>query len=185
MEYIHGLDIRTFLEHADHEMIDAFVDELCDILDLLSDRKYDMIDSSVFENKIRTITSGDPYIEKWLLERDWHAFPDTESHGDMTFENMIVGGDGIVFIDFLDGISSYQLDYAKILQDARCYWFMRDRPSKNIAIKCDYIAQQLKEEYDTGRDDQLVVFHLYRILPYCRREKDTKFVIEAIDRIIQ
>tara|TARA_Y100000034_G_scaffold136852_1_gene216396 strand:+ start:4357 stop:5106 length:750 start_codon:yes stop_codon:yes gene_type:complete len=183
MKYISGMDVRTFLENSDKRNLDHFIDLLLESLILLLSTGYGIIDNEEFENKIKSISES-IWIENWLLKQDWNDIPKSQSHGDMTFENMIITDDKIVYIDFLDGIDSYMLDYAKLLQDAQCYWFMRDNISQMVATKCDYIASELKKMYGTEKDDQLLVFQLYRILPYCKEQKYKKFIYTAIEEII-
>ena len=119
-----------------------------------------------------------------LKEHNWSGLPASQSHGDLTFENLLVRQDGrVVFIDFdVPDQSSWWLDVAKLFQDLFGHWCLRHLvladPEGIEALNAQLamsraaatVAVRLAETIPGGPDRlaPLVAFHLLRTLPYAR-----------------
>lgn len=128
-----------------------------------------------------------------LSERDWTGIPASPSHGDLTFENILVGQGGrIVFIDCDEPwVSSYWLDIAKLFQDAAGHWCLRalyrDGAPRiallNAVQKIERLVPSLLD-FAAGADPalparlpQLAAIHLFRTVPYASDAATRSFAL--------
>ena len=136
-----------------------------------------------------------------LKRRDWSGVPASQSHGDLTLENLLVQQDGrIVFIDFdVPEQSSWWLDIAKLFQDLTGHWCLRNLvlsdPEGIEALNAQLamsraaadIAPRLAEAIPGGIDRlaPLVAFHLMRTLPYARNPLVVEYVLQRIGAVLE
>lgn len=136
-----------------------------------------------------------------LILRPWQGVPDTSGHGDLTFDNIIVTADGgFVAIDFDEpDPSSLWLDLAKLRQDTHGLWCLRPRGpvetgGARFADAVEALAP-LRRVVDTvsravapdslAMLPQMTIFHLLRILPYCRDEPTAAYVVERAQALAE
>jgi tRNA A-37 threonylcarbamoyl transferase component Bud32 len=136
-----------------------------------------------------------------LKERDWSGIPASQSHGDLTLENLLVRQDGhIVFIDFdVPEQSSWWLDIAKLFQDLTGHWCLRhlvlSDPEGIEALNAQLamsraaagIAPLLAKAIPggEGRLAPLIAFHLLRTLPYARQPLVVDYVLQRIGAVLE
>jgi aminoglycoside phosphotransferase (APT) family kinase protein len=107
----------------------------------------------------------------------------TAAHGDLTFENILVGRKGQLWL--IDTIESpfdhYWLDWSKLFQDCEGRWHMhRGRP---ISVSVTWwlrnrwmdAAARLAPDYPS-RHYLLLALTFARILPYARSARDSEYV---------
>lgn len=139
MAYVSGLDFRQVCLNRPMSWIDAFVNVLFDTVDKMYDAKINLKLEPLFQSKIRSIEQalyenelcdvGQLNLALTALKNhDFGSVPATESHGDLTMENIIFqSNDAITFIDVLDGeLESVWLDIAKLLYDLEIGWSLRE-----------------------------------------------------------
>ena len=102
----------------------------------------------------------------------------------MAFENILVSGDKLFFIDFLDSfIESTIADYSKILQDITLGWSWRNERFtpyiKNISIM-NMITDRIGEK-DLEMINRMLVINIFRIFPYIKSEKDKLFLYKCLE----
>lgn len=138
MEYIGGLDFKQACLGRPMSWIDQFVTTLFEYLEKLHRSPINLSLAPLFQTKIRGIRqalasnvhcdySRLTGILTQLENYDFSHVPGTESHGDMTMENIIFRSDlSIAFIDVLDGeLETVWLDIAKLLYDLEVGWSLR------------------------------------------------------------
>ncbi len=156
MEYIHGINFSMYFQKETlyncMEMIDL-------ITSFQTKTKKIDIKNEVI-NKIQNIeldsnTKEILTLNNWLVDIGY-------GHGDLTFENIIIGKNDIYLIDFLDSfIDGPLVDESKILQDAFCYWSFKDKdsaPRRKLLSVC--------ERFNSKQHYYMLLLHLVRILPY-------------------
>ncbi len=85
---------------------------------------------ALFHDKISDIAQKVPpsrllgRVTARLQTLNWSGIPASSSHGDLTFENILITPDGdVTFIDCDEPFaSSWQLDLGKLFQDAAGFW---------------------------------------------------------------
>ena len=207
MEFVEGLDLLEAVDAWGIDVLTRFADRVVEILGACSQLRDGTLASSLFTGKLQQVratipptidAAGRRTVEELvdrMLMLDWSGIPATASHGDLTLENIIVRHDGtLAFIDFLDGpLSSVCLDIAKLQQDTRSFWKLRPRDTdwpepgmldRVILLKylddlfCDRLADFLPEL--AGRRNQLLLFQLLRIVPYCRDAAVAVFLVHRL-----
>lgn len=142
------------------------------------------------DSKMRFFSVSDAFGR--LRRFDWSWATESFCHGDMTFENMILGmGGDIYLIDFLDSFyDSWVIDVAKMLQDAELRWHYRYENvlNNNLEIRLLCLKESMLaviREHPMGHQIFETVYHtmllnVLRIIPYCK-DTETK---DWIDRQI-
>jgi len=154
--------------------------------------------TALFHDKISDIAQKAPpshllgRVTARLHALNWSGIPASSSHGDMTFENILVTPDGnVTFIDCDEPFaSSWQLDLGKLFQDAAGFWCLRslDKPSIGAAERLTQLATEftaLAPEIAPGRLRQFAALHLLRTLPYSKSEDMVAFAVRAAARVLR
>ena len=124
MEYIHGLDMKSYLAVRDTKRLTEF---LINVLSEFSENVYMTDYTDVYIDKLKYIKlpSEMLFTKEQLLEKLPKRLPRSKYFGDLTLENIIYGEDGQFY--FIDGMTSeydsYIFDIAKLRQDLECKWF--------------------------------------------------------------
>ena len=156
------------------------------------------LSASLFHDKISDIAQRVPpsrlfgRVTARLHALDWSGIPASSSHGDLTFENILLSPDGdVTFIDCDEPFaSSWQLDLGKLFQDAAGFWCLRalDKPSIGAAERLTQIASEfhaLAPEIAPARLKQFAALHLLRTLPYSKSEDMVAFAVRAAARVLK
>jgi hypothetical protein len=122
-----------------------------------------------------------------LSAMDWSGIPASASHGDLTFENILVAPDGgVVFIDCDEPFaSSWYLDLGKLFQDAVGHWCIRAAPSIGAAEKLAHWARDFGALAPDARLAQFAALHLLRTVPYARSGDTASFAVRAALRLLE
>lgn len=155
--------------------------------------------AQAFHRKIEDIaTAAEPSallarVTSRLLAMDWSGIPASPGHGDLTFENILVTPEGgVVFIDCDEPFaSSWQLDLAKLFQDAAGGWCIRAAPSIGAAerlIELGRAFRALAKSLDPAlpeRLNQFAALHLLRTVPYAESHETASFAVRAAARVLR
>jgi RIO-like serine/threonine protein kinase len=166
MEYIHGLDIRSYLKIYPYEGLLNFI---LDTLERFRQNSIPKDYSQVYLYKLSKINlqSDLGFTKQELFDRLPKILPASTYHGDMTLENIIYNTNTGKFV-LIDPVTteydSYIFDIAKMRQDLHCGWFIRHDPAM-IDVKIKHIQQQLFSHYPESNDDYLLILMLLRV--YC------------------
>lgn len=200
MEYVKGVALSQYIKTIEAYRIKDFIGGL--VADLLSsDAVPNNYANSIFQDKIadlrrKTAPLGIDTIDRavqMLGDYDWSAFDMANCHGDLTLENIIVKGEQIYLIDFLDSFyDSIYIDLGKMLQDVIAQWsFRQDKvTSPNTLIRLKIFKDLLIDKISGDREILLRVYHalllhLVRIIPYTKDEYTRNYVVEKMDLTIK
>lgn len=182
MEYIHNLDIKTYMIKYGISNIVSFIKN---VIDLFSRETIDLDFSSVYEEKLNKIDfSVFSFSKEQLFQRLPKILPSSEYHGDFTLENILfdIRQNKFVLIDPLTTeYNSFVFDLAKLRQDLICKWFIRNDKSYNDS--------KLKSMFDElnflpyMNDNSLLILMLLRILPYTKQNDDKIFLKREIEKL--
>ena len=138
MEYIHGLDMKSYLYVRDTK---RFTEFLINILTLLS-QEVNIIDyTKIYREKLNNIklSSETVFTKEQLIEKLPKKLPRSKYFGDLTLENIIYRENGQFYL--IDGMTSeydsYIFDIAKLRQDLECNWFLKGNKS--------YLVEKIKK----------------------------------------
>ena len=168
MEYIHGLDMKSYLAVRDTKRLTDF---LIDILSKFSEvgNMSDYTDVYVDKLKYIKLPSDMLFTKEQLLEKLPKRLPRSKYFGDLTLENIIYGEDGqFYFIDCMTSeYDSYIFDIAKLRQDLECKWFLRNSDYK-LDVKLENIQDKLLEKFELANDNYILILMLLRVYRYTK-----------------
>ncbi|HTT97875.1 MAG TPA: phosphotransferase [Rhizomicrobium sp.] len=176
----------------------AILSAIAELIALFRTNETDALPKALFHDKISDIaqkvqpSSLLGRVAARLHTLDWSGIPASSSHGDLTFENILIAPDGrIVFIDCDEPFaSSWQLDLGKLYQDAAGFWCLRslDKPSIGAAERLTQLASlftTIAPEIAPQRLRQFAALHLLRTVPYSRSDETVGFALRAAARILK
>lgn len=199
MEYIRGITLAEYIGRMEIGKIRGFVNSLITSI-LVIDESMDS-DEQPFKEKIESLKASlygkknkevDSAID--LLENhDWSKFVKTPCHGDMTLENIIIKGDQVYLIDFLDSFyDSWLIDAGTLLQDVLVMWSYRHLESVNIntvlrlMVFKDILVDSIKNRIGTEYIEiyYALLLKIVRIFPYCKDDKTYTFLVSKVRDIM-
>ncbi len=126
---------------------------------------------------------------------DWSGIPVSISHGDLTFENILIAPDGVVsFIDCDEPFaSSWWLDVGKLFQDVAGAWCLHTLAAPSVGaterlVRFDGELRKLAAELAPALPSRLLQFaalHLLRTVPYSKSETAVVFAIRRAARLLE
>ena len=184
MEYIHGLDMKSYLAVRDTKRLtDFLIDTLSKFSDDVSMNDY----TNVYKDKLKYIKLPSEIIftKEQLLEKLPKRLPRSKYFGDLTLENIIYGENGQFHL--LDGMTSeydsYIFDIAKLRQDLECKWFLRDT-NLLLDVKVENIQDKILERFELANNNYLLILMLLRVYRYTKPfSKEEKLLIKEMNRL--
>ena len=182
MEYIHGLDIKTYLKsHQPNRLLQFLIET---IEQLMGDEKLKDY-TEIYKAKLQEIDfSLLPFTSAQLLAQLPAQLPQSNYVGDLTLENIIYTEDGFYLIDCATiEYDSYIFDIAKLRQDLDLHWFTRNSDVV-LDVKTNFISQQLCERYPLADNDYLLILMLLRVYRHAAvGSQEHEFLLEGIKRL--
>ena len=180
MEYLHGLDIKSYLRTNNYKKVLGFI---LSILDKLSSNAVDKDYTETYIKKLQEISFDEmPFTREQLLERLPKILPSSNYHGDLTLENIIWTEDrGFFLIDCATiEYDSYIFDIAKLRQDLELGWFTR-KDNAMLNVKTKYIQEKILQQHPTANNDYLLILMLLRVYRHSRPDTlERNFLLEGI-----
>ncbi len=184
MEYVHGLDIKTYLRTNHYELLLQFIFRVLDdfsISVVLKDY------SEVYKQKLNEINFENYFVftKDQLYEKLPKMLPQSEYHGDMTLENILHSDTkGFLLIDCqTTEYDSYVFDIAKMRQDLECGWFTRN-DHLSLEVKSKHIQQEILKRYPLANDDYLLILMLFRVFRYTSpNSAERDFIVKGINTL--
>ncbi len=166
MEYIHGLDMKSYLSVRDTRRLTDF---LINILTFFSENKQMVDYTEIYKDRLKYIklSSDTVFTKEQLLEKLPKILPRSKYFGDLTLENIIYCEDGQFYL--IDGMTSeydsYIFDIAKLRQDLECKWFLRNT-KLYLDVKVENIQDKLLEKFELANNNYLLILMLLRVYRY-------------------
>lgn len=186
MEYIHGLDMATYLSyHNPSDLIKFLIQSILVLPVQHNSVSFDtVIKAKLGVANIDWNSLG--FVASDLISRfEGRQFPLTNYLGDLTLENILYDTktNRFVFIDLITSeYTSYVFDLAKLNQDLECKWFIRQK-SVNLDDKLLTIKQALAREFPLIACRDLTILMLLRVLPYCKNNSDKLYITNEVKRL--
>jgi RIO-like serine/threonine protein kinase len=184
MEYIHGLDMKSYLAVRDTKRLTDF---LISVLSEFSEDVYMTDYTDVYIDKLKYIKlpSEMLFTKEQLLEKLPKRLPRSKYFGDLTLENIIYGEDGQFHL--LDGMTSeydsYIFDIAKLRQDLECKWFLRDTKLL-LDVKVENIQDKLLDKFELANNNHLLILMLLRVYRYTKPfSKEEALLVKEMNRL--
>lgn len=183
MEYIDGLDMKTYLDSKQPDTLLYFLESLISKFSMT----IRLVDYRPMIAQFLDLINLDefPFDEHQILKLVPAQIPSSPYHGDLTLENILWSDQqGFVTIDGQTGIwDSYIFDICKLRQDLTCYWFIRDS-DLDIKDKLMYIEQALLKRWPIADNHALLTLMLLRVYRYCNEgSTEQKFIRKEINRL--
>jgi len=180
MEYLHGLDIKSYLRINNYEKLLEFL--LC-ILEKFSTVIVNKNYTEIYIKKLQEINFDElPFTCEQLLDRLPRQLPSSNYHGDLTLENIIWTADrGFFLIDCATiEYDSYIFDIAKLRQDLELGWFTR-KDNAMLNVKTKHIQQKILQQYPIANNDYLLILMLLRVYRHSQPSTlERNFLLEGI-----
>ena len=186
MEYIHGLDIVSYLNtHKSEELIIFLRKTLLKFKKKINNNKKDY--KPVYEKFLNNLNILNflPFKKNELIKKLPRYLPQTEYHGDFTLENIIYSNKNKFYlIDCSEGIfDSYIFDYSKLRQDIQLMWLLRNRNSY-IEVKLQHIYNELKSNFKYMENNSLLILMLLRVLRHAKKDSiEFNFLLSNIKKL--
>lgn len=182
MEYIHGLDIKTYLKSHQPNRLTQFI---INTVEQLKSTSLTKDYREVYCQKLGEIDfSLLNFTAEDLLERLPTQYPQSNYIGDLTLENIIYTEDGFYLIDSATiEYDSWVFDIAKLRQDLDLGWFTRNSDLV-LDVKTNYIKQQLLEQYPEAANDYIFILQLLRVYKHASPGTyEHIFLLEGINKL--
>lgn len=184
MEYIEGIDIKTFMLYND---VTYLIDYLYNLLTKFS---MDSCDKDYTDTYVKNLVFVDndehlPFKSHELLARLPKILPSSTCHGDLTFENLIYSKDNyFVMIDVSSGdYDSWVFDVAKLRQDLDAKWFLR-ATNTDLTAQLTLVKTMLHERFPIAFDDSIYILMLLRVYRHCiPGTREHSFILSEIQRL--
>ena len=146
----------------------------------------------IFYNKIKKLEKNNKNknifflkVFKKLRTYKWDNIEHSDSHGDLSLENIIIKEKKINFIDLSENfINSYKLDISKMLFDIISCWsfrsLVRKSPSINIHYLKSFILMNVKNnlsEKDFLDVKMLIILDFLRVLQYTKNNNERNLLL--------
>lgn len=190
MQYVNGINFYDYVDSnsftQSKKILTSLVNNIVDDFSNLKDS-----DVLVIEEKIKSLKSkihGFDDIFEYLIDNIPTKLPINNTHGDLTFENIIIEEDqSIYLIDFLDSfVETPYIDLAKLNQEFDLLWSIRNKEiTNNLIIKYNYLKEIYLALIETDKIDKKIldffsIINLLRILPYVG-ESDKQLVTKKLN----
>ena len=179
MDFVNG---QTFSNYIECSRTESSLEMFKDIFQFVEKNNYigETIEHQI-QKKVDDMVLQKRYhiFKEYSMDFDWSQINKSYCHGDLTFENILISGKQIYFIDFLDSFSNTVIiDYSKILQDIMLGWSWRDKETKpyiKTVLMYEYLVENIGE-LELEASKRMLVLNMLRILPYTKDNKTRNLI---------
>jgi hypothetical protein len=102
----------------------------------------------------------------------------------LTLENILKTEDGFYLIDCVKTeYDSFIFDIAKLRQDLRCKWFLRNENIK-LDVKLRDLEDKILKSFPIATNNAFVILMLFRVLEHCEKnDSDYIFLMREIRKL--
>jgi tRNA A-37 threonylcarbamoyl transferase component Bud32 len=183
MQYIHGLDMKTYLTHNNIGDLSKFI---IATFKAFSSESIEKDYTEIYHQKLKWLESNTdlPFTKDELIEKLPKILPSSIYHGDLTLENIMYSDNGFYMIDpVTTEYDSYIFDIGKMRQDMECKWFLRETDIM-LDTKLQQLQDTIKESFPYAFDDSILIAMLLRVLSHCQKDDDDyKFLMKNIKKL--
>ncbi len=192
MDFIEGLSFDEFCINADDKSLESFYNNLYSYIhSLKSDDYYSENEiKEILQAKIQSLEKNTQYVDvlsmlSLKVQKCNGGLLKSFCHGDLSCLNIIIKGDEIYFIDFLDSfVDTPLIDLIKLKQDLKHYWFLSsvepDVDVLKIKKNCDRLWMKFENDFkfllDSPYAEILEILNFLRIEPYLNNQKQKDFL---------
>lgn len=201
MEYIQGITLAEYMKRIEvgkeRSLVEAIVHNAIAKTSNSSSAEETKILAKITSLKEELSSLNNEVIDtalNMLQLHSWKRFTRTACHGDLTLENIIVKGDQLYLIDFLDSFyDCWIMDLAALMQDVQTMWSYRyqNEIEINTLLRLLVFRDILMDEVRKIAPDEYIEIYyalllkLIRIYPYTKDDRTYHFLNEKTASIIQ
>lgn len=183
MEYIHGLDMKSYLLTGNVRRLSEFV---ITTLNKFAKNSVPKDYTEIYQKKLEFVDDAKdlPFKKQELIDRLPKMLPSSNYHGDLTLENILHSNDSFYMIDAVTiEYDSYIFDIAKLRQDLECKWFLRNS-SLSLDVKLQNLQEKILSRFSGSDNDYLLILMLLRVYQHTKTfDDDRKFILKEINRL--
>lgn len=183
IEYIQGLDIKTYLTFNTTENLARF---LIDILTQLSVNSKDKDYSETYIKKLDEIEFNRlPFTKEELFNILPKILPQSDYYGDLTLENIIYNQSNNFYLIDPATIEydSWIFDIAKLRQDLHCKWFIR-KDTLFLDTKLNLIQTEIFRKFPQSNNNYLLILMLLRVFKHAVNDSfEQNFLLKEIHKL--
>ena len=183
MEYIHGLDMKSYLLSGSVSLLADFI---VSTLNKFAKNSVVKDYTEVYNNKLNWVDDADdlPFTKNELVAKLPKKLPSSNYHGDLTLENILHADNSFYMIDAVTiEYDSYIFDIAKLRQDLECKWFLRNSKLM-LDVKLQNLQEKILPRFSGADNDNLLILMLLRVYLHTKPDDDDrKFILKEIRRL--
>jgi hypothetical protein len=185
MEYISGLDTRTYLRYNPPNKLFEFISLVINDL-AYSGRLLDV--HILAQEPLKFLDTDNPFIftKDELIATLPQTILETDYIGDLTLDNILWDdSSGFVIIDPVTvPYQSFIFDLAKLRQDTKCGWFLRNHPQdNNLLLAMRHLEEMILSQFPQVTDEMLILM-LLRVFKHCEKNSsDYQFIIQKANSL--
>jgi len=185
MEYISGIDMKTFLTIKNTERLLNFIIKTINQFKNIYSGYKDYTRTYVDQLSWLDSDISLPFTVEELIAKLPKTLPVSLCHGDFSLDNIIYKEPDFYMIDPSTGVyDSWIFDIAKLRQDLDGKWFVRNDMKCDLGIELAYIKSVLTQNFPEAFDDYLYILMLLRVYKYSQqRPEERMFLLKEIKRI--
>ncbi len=183
MEYINGLDMKSYLISGS---ISLLADFIISTLNKFAAKSVVKDYTEVYNSKLEFVDSATdlPFTKDELIARLPKKLPCSNYHGDLTLENILHTNDSFYMIDAVTiEYDSYIFDIAKLRQDLECKWFLRDSKLM-LDVKLQNLQSKILARFTGADNDYLLILMLLRVYLHTKPgDQEREFILKEVNRL--
>lgn len=197
MEYINGPTLSLYLMSQPISLTNIVINDLLDFIFNCKKESFQKYNKTHFIEKIKDLRKKKFFrsyfykkIFKTLQSYNWENIDESQSHGDLSLENIIIKNDTIKFIDVSENfVDSYKLDISKILFDLISFWSFRNASLKIDTLKInslkiylfDVLSKKLSKN-DFEDIKMLIILDFLRVLHYTKKKEEISLLKKKLKK---
>ena len=191
LEYINGSTLSLYLMSQPLSLTYKIINQITDYIFNCKKNSLSRFKKKIFLIKIENLYKKKKFRNKFfskifdsLKNYKWENIEKSQSHGDLSLENIIIKDNKIKFIDLSENFAeSYKLDISKIIFDLICLWSFRNVPLRIDDLKIYYLKVHLLKIFfkklsknDIKDVKMLIILDFIRVLDYTNKNEEIKLL---------
>ena len=178
MEYIDGLDIKTYILNYG---IDGLYDFIITTIEKFKTKEKQKDYTKIYDKKLSWLDDNIdlPFTKNELIKKLPTHLPSSVYHGDMTLQNLIYSKTNKFYM--IDAITteydSWIFDLCKMRQDLTCHWFIRNEKNNNLTTYLNILENKLLSQYPILNNNSLLILVLLRVFVYADKSSEEYFFL--------